>query len=70
MAKNEMCVAPDYGGATLIDSYNQIATMVKEKTIHAMQTKDREWVKKEGQDDNCLWKHSAQRGMFVIKEDI
>ena len=46
MARNEVWVAPEMGDTTLIDRYNQIAAMVKEKTGRAMQTKDRERVNK------------------------
>ena len=46
MAANETWVAPDFGGTSLSERYNQIAAMVKEKTGRAMQTKDRERVNK------------------------
>ncbi|MBP3573676.1 MAG: mobilization protein, partial [Prevotella sp.] len=46
MTRNEAWVAPDFGGTSLSERYNQIAAMVKEKTGRAMQTKDRERVNK------------------------
>ena len=63
MAANETWVAPDFGGTSLSERYNQIAAMVKEKTGRAMQTKDRERVnKKTGKGDRRARQHSAQRG--------
>ena len=67
MAGNETWVSPDFGEATLTDRYNQIATMVKEKTGRAMQTKDRERVNKKV----TIVRGSTplKEGVVVIKED-
>ena len=62
MARNEVWVAPEMGDTTLIDRYNQIAAMVKEKTGRAMQTKDRERVNKK------TGKVTIVRGSTPLKE--
>ena len=68
--RNETWVSPDFGEATLTDRYNQIATMVKEKTGRAMQTKDRERVnKKTGKVTIVRGSTPLKEGVVVIKED-
>ena len=70
MAGNEAWVSPDFGEATLTDRYNQIATMVKEKTGRAMQTKDRERVnKKTGKVTIVRGSTPLKEGVVVIKDD-
>ena len=70
MAQNEMWVAPEIGDTSLIDYYNQIAAMVKEKTGRAMQTKDRERVnKKTGKVTIVRGSTPLKEGVVVIKED-
>ena len=70
MARNEVWVAPEMGDTTLIDRYNQIAAMVKEKTGRAMQTKDRERVnKKTGKVTIVRGSTPLKEGVVVIKED-
>ena len=69
MAGNETWVSPDFGEATLTDRYNQIASMVKEKTGRAMQTKDRERVnKKTGKVTIFRGSTPLKEGVVVIKE--
>lgn len=70
MAGNETWVAPDFSEATLTDRYNQISTMVKEKTGRAMQAKDRERVnKKTGKVTIVRGSTPLKEGVVVIKED-
>lgn len=70
MTGNETWVSPDFGEATLIDRYNQIAAMVKEKTGRAMQTKDRERVnKKTGKVTIVRGSTPLKEGVVVIKDD-
>ena len=70
MAANETWVAPDFGGTSLSERYNQIAAMVKEKTGRAMQTKDRERVnKKTGKVSIVRGSTPLKEGVVVIKED-
>ncbi len=70
MERNETWVSPDFGEATLTDRYNQIATMVKEKTGRAMQAKDRERVnKKTGKVTIVRGSTPLKEGVVVIKED-
>lgn len=70
MAGNETWVAPDFSEATLTDRYNQIGTMVKEKTGRAMQTKDRERVnKKTGKVTIVRGSTPLKEGVVVVKED-
>ena len=70
MVQNEMWVAPEIGDTSLIDYYNQIAAMVKEKTGRAMQTKDRERVnKKTGKVTIVRGSTPLKEGVVVIKED-
>lgn len=64
MAANETWVAPDFGGTSLSERYNQIAAMVKEKTGRAMQTKDRERVNKK------TGKVAVVRGSTPLKEGV
>ncbi len=67
---NRTWVAPDFGDTSLIDRYNQIARMVKEKTGRAMQTKDRERVnKKTGKVTIVRGSTPLKEGVVVIKED-
>ncbi len=70
MAANETWVAPDFGGTSLSERYNQIAAMVKEKTGRAMQTKDRERVnKKTGKVTVVRGSTPLKEGVVVIKDD-
>ena len=70
MAANEAWVAPDFGGTSLLERYNQIAAMVKEKTGRAMQTKDRERVnKKTGKVTVVRGSTPLKEGVVVIKDD-
>ena len=70
MTGNETWVSPDFGEATLIDRYNQIAAMVKEKTGRAMQTKDRERVnKKTGKVTIVRGSTPLKEGVVIIKDD-
>ena len=70
MAANETWVAPDFGGTSLSERYNQIAAMVKEKTGRAMQTKDRERVnKKTGKVTVVRGSTPLKEGVVVIKND-
>ena len=70
MAKNEAWVSPDFGETTLTERYNLIATMVKEKTDRAMQTKDRERVnKKTGKVTIVRGSTPLKEGVVVIKDD-
>ena len=70
MARNEVWVTPEMGDTTLIDRYNQIAAMVKEKTGRAMQTKDRERVnKKTGKVTIVRGSTPLKEGVVVIKDD-
>ena len=70
MAANEAWVAPDFGGTSLSERYNQIAAMVKEKTGRAMQTKDRERVnKKTGKVTVVRGSTPLKEGVVVIKDD-
>ena len=70
MAANETWVAPDFGGTSLSERYNQIAAMVKEKTGRAMQTKDRERVnKKTGKVSVVRGSTPLKEGVVVIKDD-
>ena len=70
MAGNETWVSPDFGEATLTDRYNQIASMVKEKTGRAMQSKDRERVnKKTGKVTIVRGSTPLKEGVVVIKDD-
>ena len=70
MAGNEAWVSPDFGETTLTERYNLIATMVKEKTDRAMQTKDREWVnKKTGKVTIVRSSTPLKEGVVVIKDD-
>lgn len=70
MAANETWVAPDFGGTSLTERYNQIAAMVKEKTGRAMQTKDRERVnKKTGKVTVVRGSTPLKEGVVVIKDD-
>ena len=70
MARNEAWVAPEIGDTSLTDYYNQIATMVKEKTGRAMQTKDREKVnKKTGKVTIVRGSTPIKEGVVVIEED-
>lgn len=70
MAANETWVAPDFGGTSLSERYNQIAAMVKEKTGRAMQTKDRERVnKKTGKVAVVRGSTPLKEGVVVIKDD-
>ena len=70
MAANETWVAPNFGGTSLSERYNQIAAMVKEKTGRAMQTKDRERVnKKTGKVTVVRGSTPLKEGVVVIKDD-
>lgn len=70
MAGNEAWVSPDFGETTLTERYNLIATMVKEKTDRAMQTKDRERVnKKTGKVTIVRGSTPLKEGVVVIKDD-
>ncbi|WP_304590775.1 mobilization protein [Bacteroides acidifaciens] len=70
MAANETWVAPDFGGTSLSERYNQIAAMVKEKTGRAMQTKDRERMnKKTGKVTIVRGSTPLKEGVVVIKDD-
>ena len=70
MPQNEAWVAPEFGNTSLKERYNQIATMVKEKTGRAMQTKDRERVnKKTGKVTIVRGSTPLKEGVVVIKED-
>ena len=70
MAGNEAWVSPDFGKTTLTERYNLIATMVKEKTDRAMQTKDRERVnKKTGKVTIVRGSTPLKEGVVVIKDD-
>ena len=70
LAANEAWVAPDFGGTSLSERYNQIAAMVKEKTGRAMQTKDRERVnKKTGKVTVVRGSTPLKEGVVVIKDD-
>lgn len=70
MTRNEAWVAPDFGGTSLSERYNQIAAMVKEKTDRAMQTKDRERVnKKTGKVTVVRGSTPLKEGVVVIKDD-
>lgn len=70
MTRNEAWVAPDFGGTSLSERYNQIAAMVKEKTGRAMQTKDRERVnKKTGKVTVVRGSTPLKEGVVVIKDD-
>ncbi len=70
MAENETWVAPDFGDTSLIDRYNRIAAMVKEKTGRAMQTKDRKRVnKKTGKVTIVRGSTPLKEGVVVIKEN-
>ncbi len=70
MAGNEAWVSPDFGETTLTERYNLIATMVKEKTDRAMQTKDRERVnKKTGKVTIVRSSTPLKEGVVVIKDD-
>ena len=70
MAANETWVAPDFGGTSLSERYNQIAAMVKEKTGRAMQTKERERVnKKTGKVTVVRGSTPLKEGVVVIKDD-
>ena len=70
MAANETWVAPDFGGTSLSERYNQIAAMVKEKTGRAMQTKNRERVnKKTGKVTVVRGSTPLKEGVVVIKDD-
>lgn len=70
MASNEAWVAPELGNSSLADRYNQIATMVKEKTGRAMQTKDRERVnKKTGKVTIVRGSTPLKEGVVVIKDN-
>lgn len=64
MASNEAWIAPELGGSSLADRYNQIARMVKEKTGRAMQTKERERVNKK------TGKVTIVRGSTPLKEGV
>lgn len=70
MTGNETWVSPDFGEATLIDRYNQIAAMVKEKTGRAMQTKDRERVNKKTSKVTIVRGSTPlKEGVVIIKDD-
>ena len=70
MVGNEAWVSPDFGKTTLTERYNLIATMVKEKTDRAMQTKDRERVnKKTGKVTIVRGSTPLKEGVVVIKDD-
>lgn len=70
MTDNEIWVAPDFGETSLIEHYNQIAAMVKEKTGRAMQTKDRERInKKTGKVTIVRGSTPIKEGVVVIKDD-
>ncbi len=70
MERNEIWVSSQLGDTSLTDYYNQIATMVKEKTGRAMQTKDRERVnKKTGKVTIVRGSTPLKEGVVVIKED-
>ena len=62
MAANETWVAPDFGGTSLSERYNQIAAMVKEKTVGRCRPKTGNAEQEDREGDRRARQHSAQRG--------
>lgn len=70
MAKNEKWISSDFGDTSLTDRQSQIAAMVKEKTVRAMQTKNRERVNmKTGKVSIVRGSTPLKVGVVVIKKD-